>query len=354
MNLTNLKDKYGKLLEAFKSAGVELTESQRASMDGFLNDLESTINESQAIAIQATANVVKRELESEYKTVVESIIKNTNKNVELASKINGYTLDKSIDHAKLAEALDSYLDKRLDAILPEKTIIDYDRLQTLQSLVESNKETLKEAYSRIDVLTETLEQNKSVLKLAESRIEDLTSVASSNLDILKESATEIQSLQTKLTESEEKAQTATHKLDVMLGQQFLEKQIKDLPGFEAKQLKKKLSGLTESEIKAKFSSTLHAIRENMTEEATTCLEADINRIINGEDAEKPTCDKTDCDPKLESDGDDSANDNPESIDEEIDDGITLDESELINPALMKAWIANARSIVPIDNLAGAK
>lgn len=357
MNLKNLKDKYAKLLAAFKDAGIMLTESQQSDIDGFIKDIESTITESQAIAIQATANVLEKEFEEEYKPVIESIITNTAEHNDLVSKIESFS-SREIDRHVIAEALDSYLDSRLEKALPTQALVDYDRLQTLQSLVESDKEVMKASSAKIVTLTEALEANKEALVEAQTEIKALTDVVQSNKEVLTESAKEIEHLSKLLSESKEQAEAAETKLAIIEGQKYLEQHTKDLPVFESRQLMKKLSGLTESEIKAKFASTLKHIRESIIGASHTCLEADINRIIEGVDelpeadaaSNEKICDKTADGSRCEP----SSDPENKTDDDNIEDGIILDESEKINPGLMKAWIAGACSIAPIDNLAGAK
>lgn len=75
MSLKSLRSNYTKLLKAFDQAGVKLNESQKESLDTFMLDLETKINETRDAAIKATKKVVEEKLEKQYQEVVESIIK---------------------------------------------------------------------------------------------------------------------------------------------------------------------------------------------------------------------------------------------------------------------------------------
>lgn len=141
MSLKSLRSNYSKLLKAFEQAGVSLNESQKESLDTFMLDLETKINETRDSAIKATKKVVEEKLESQYKEVVESIVRHQGEIMETAGKIQEIRA-KERQMKEISESVDNYLDLYVQKVLPTKTIVDYDRMKKLETLHESLRDLL--------------------------------------------------------------------------------------------------------------------------------------------------------------------------------------------------------------------
>ena len=133
MSLKSIKKNYIKLLEAFSEAGVTLNESQKETMDNFVSDFEETLKEKE--------KEVEERVSSEYKEVVENILNHQKEHAELTGKIQDKVSSEK-ESQKIAEAVDSYLSKYVEEILPNKTIVDYARMEKLERIQESLKEML--------------------------------------------------------------------------------------------------------------------------------------------------------------------------------------------------------------------
>lgn len=141
MSLKSIRESYQNLLNVFTDAGVELNESQKSALDTFVLELESTMSKQRTETIKKTAKAVEAKMEKQYQAIFESIMSNMAENQDLASKIQKRAV--AIDESKkIAEKVDSYLDLYVESVLPKKTIIDYDRMQKLEKIHESLKESL--------------------------------------------------------------------------------------------------------------------------------------------------------------------------------------------------------------------
>ena len=117
MNLTSIRENYGKLLTAFNDAGIKLSESQKADLDTFMVALESKIESTKQTAIKATKKIVENRLGEEYRKVFESILKHQAENAELAGKIQSHI--KALNESKkVSRKVDEYLD-RARSVLPD-------------------------------------------------------------------------------------------------------------------------------------------------------------------------------------------------------------------------------------------
>lgn len=229
--INSIRENYSMLLATFKDAGIKLTESQKSNIDQFILALENKIDETKHKTIFATKKVVENKLESEYKQVVESIIQNLAKNAELAGKIQD-KITSINESKKMAVKVDEYLDKYLGEILPEQQIVDYSKMHKMEKDVES--------------------------------------------------------LKTQLTESKQIQRSLQAQVDKNKTAEFIESKVKDLPLFEARQIKKRLAGSTLEEVKKNFKKILESVQKDMElkEKADSiCLEQEISDIIE--------CDKTD-------------------------------------------------------------
>ena len=117
MSLKHIRENYARLLNAFKEAGVKLTESQKKDIDGFMLALESSIEQTKQSAIKATRKVVEDKLSKEYRAVFESIMKHQQEHTEIAAKIQDH-ITKVKESQKVARAVDTYLDSVLKESLP--------------------------------------------------------------------------------------------------------------------------------------------------------------------------------------------------------------------------------------------
>ena len=318
--INSIRENYSMLLATFKDAGIKLTESQKSNIDQFILALENKIDKTKHKTIFATKKVVENKLESAYKQVVESIIQNLAKNAELAGKIQD-KITSINESKKMAVKVDEYLDKYLGEILPEQQIVDYSKMHKMEKDVES--------------------------------------------------------LKTQLTESKQKQRSLQAQVDKNKTAEFIESKIKDLPLFEARQIKKRLAGSTveekadsiclEQEISdiiecdktdnfdktkkvSKVSEEIEepkevdeVIPENEelpdSEEDTSITEDDNEEVFNSEDSEDISDDTYDVEDEEEAISIESEDDIYDSEASKV-----LSESEKINSNMMKYWISTASAI----------
>lgn len=332
MNLTSIRENYGKLLTAFNDAGIKLSESQKADLDTFMVALETKIENTKQTAIKATKKIVEKKLGEEYRKVFESILKHQQENAELVGKIQR-RITMINESKKMAGKVDAYLDSYLDKVIPDSEIVNYDRLNKLERLVESMKETLIVTDDDIEAKSKELDQKY----IAES----------------KKLNDKISSLEKQLNEAMSKELALKKEISVSKAKDFITRKTKDLPLFEAKQVQKRLAGATLDEAKANYSKILESVREEMEESAKLeekDLEEEINNIIESSEETSDKADKVD-EAKKEDSETETVTENKAESDEE-DDEVKLDESEKIDASLMKAWIDRFNSITPFDNIAG--
>lgn len=331
MSLKHLRENYARLLNAFKDAGINLTESQKKDIDGFMVALESTMEQTKASTIKATRKVVEREMEKEYKKVFESILTHKAEHDELAGKIQR-RVNKINESKKIAKDVDNYLDVVLKESLPNNTIVDTIRLKKLESIFESLKDTLLVNDASIEAkrqeLTESFENDRKDL---EKKVADL---------------------EKRLNKSITNEKKLTRVIESKKAKDLLEKKTKDLPLFESNQIKKRLANATCEEIEKNFKPLLESVREEMADackEEEKTLEEEIADIIAKEGCDtssnKKDVAKVPVQEKKDEDADED--DDAKSDDEDEGDDVELDESEMIPSYLMKAWIARSSEIKPI-------
>ena len=141
MSLKSIRESYAGLINAFAEAGVKLDESQKASLDTFIVALESKMSKQKEATVKATKKSVTEHLEKQYQKVFESIMKHQQENALIASKIQS-KVQHIKESKKMARKLDNYLSLYVESVLPKKTIVDYDRMQKLETLHESLKDML--------------------------------------------------------------------------------------------------------------------------------------------------------------------------------------------------------------------
>ena len=327
MGLKSLNQNYTKLLKAFEEAGVTLNESQKESLDTFMIDLEKKINETRDNAIRATKKVVEERLQKEYKEVVENLISHQSEVSELAGKVQS-EVAKINESKKLAEELDNYLDCYLDEVLPKKVIVDYDEMQKLRTLHESLKDML-------------LVNDSAVEKKVESIKESMTK----ETDELK---SKVKDLESKLNESMKKEISLNKRLDESKAREMIGEKIKDLPILEAKEMKKRLAGMTSKEVEKNFKSILESVEEEIKDqqiqnEDEKNLEEAITDILE----DKTETKKDDTSDKNGADTDEGKETNS---DEAGDDGTTDDgdepDSVEITESQMQSWIDTLKRLTP--------
>jgi len=256
-------------LASFKDAGVKLSEGQKSDIDNFIKAIESKLDEQKRLAIEATKSVVERRMEKEYRRVIESILTHYENYASLVERI-GSVKTKINEREQIAESVDSFLTAAIDEILPESSIVDYHRLQLLESklaeikgaVISSDKEMSDAITEAREAITDKFARKEKVYKhnMANMR-KRLASVIS-----------ESKSLKTTADKNEAKA--------------LLEAKTADLPIFEAKQLKRHFAEATVQEINEEFDKVLKEIEQDVTagtEDSALSLEAEINQIIAKEE-----------------------------------------------------------------------
>lgn len=270
MSLKSIRESYAGLISAFAEAGVKLNESQKASLDTFIVALESKMSKQKEATVKATKKIVTEHLDREYKKVFESFLKHQAENAELAAKIQNKI--RSINESKkIARKVSNYLDLYVESVLPKKTIVDYDRMQKLETLHESLK----------NILT----VNEDAVQTKKAELTESFSKDKKNLE------TQIAKLQAKLNESMAKTQKLNSKIEQFKAIELLESKTKDLPTFEARKIKKRFANATTAEIESKFKTVLESIKNEIKEdekEDETTLESEINDILENDKAPKST------------------------------------------------------------------
>lgn len=264
MSLKSIRESYSKLLTAFAETGVKLTESQKASLDTFILALESKMSKQKETTIKVTKKIVESHLEKEYKKVFESIMKHQQENSALAAKVQD-KITQINESKKIARKVSNYLDLYVESVLPKKSIVDYDKMNKLEAIFESLKDTLlvndESVQAKKEQLAESFKKQKNDLEK------------------------QVAKLQVKLNESMAKTQKLNSKIDQFKAMELLESKLKDLPTYEARQMRKRMAGATTVEIENKFGMVLEAVKEEMkaeAEEEDTTLEAEVKDIIEND------------------------------------------------------------------------
>ena len=326
----SIRDISAELLKTFKDAGVKLTEGQKADIDGFIKTIEKKINETKMNTVKATKKVVEENIEKEMKPVLESLFKNITENTRLASKLQKRVTALN-ESKRVAKAVDSYLDLYLKDVCPTQKIVDYDKLNKLQTLVESMKDML--------VVSDDAIENKKT-QLAKEYKEKETALNN-----------EIVSLKKKLNESMGRELKMKRETERVKAAKLLNEKTDDLPVFEARRIRKKLEGATCEEIEAKFHKIYEQVEAELAgdqyycEEETILSEEEITNII----AEKKPCVDDECNEKIEKICDKTTKreelpvEVSERKDDEDDDEDLLTESEKIDSRRMSQWIGMVSS-----------
>lgn len=345
MSLKSIRESYSKFLTALNDAGVKLDESQKGNLDSFIIAIESKMTKQKEAAVKATKKIVTEHLEKEYKKVFESIMSHMQENSELAAKVQE-KISSIKESKKIADKVSNYLDLYVESVLPKKTILDYDRMQKLESLHESLKDLLV-------VNEDAVESKKAALQ--ESFNKDKKALE-----------TEIAKLQVKLNESMAKTQKLNKKIDSFKAMELLESKTKDLPDYEARQMKKRLAEASTVEIEKTFSKVLESVKEEMKEaelEEETSIEEEVKDIIecDGEDVKendilknrKHNAHVDEAEDVKENDLLKGRTHNAhvdEAEDKEVDeaeDDVELDESYVIDSNLMK-WFCDKAATINTD------
>lgn len=319
--IKSIRESYSTLLTAFKSAGVKLTESQKSDIDQFVLALESKIEDTKEKTVRATKKVVEKQLGDEYKKVFESIMKHQAENAEMAAKIQNKLTEEKVTR-ELSESVDRYLDQYVKEALPEQTVIDYDRMHKLETVVESLRDTLL-------VNDDTVEAKTAEIK--ESYDKEAKGLSD-----------KIESLKKDLDESMKRELTLKKQIDEAKAIRFLEKKTADLPLFEARQVKARLAGSSFEDAQKDFKKVLEAVQAEMKADALEeekSIEEEISNILEAENCkDEESCDKTTKAPEA------PAPEAEEAETEEKEDPNPLTESEKINSDLMKSWMSTFNGI----------
>lgn len=331
MTLKSLRSNYTRLLKAFDQAGVKLNESQKESLDTFMLDLETKINETRNAAIKATKKVVEEKLEKEYKTVVESILAHQKEIMETSGKIQAKKAEQAQRKA-ISESVDNYLDTYIQEVLPKKTIVDYDRMKKLESLHESLKDLL--------VVND---------EAVEAKVEKVKA------DFVKESSelkATVEALEKKLNESMKKELSLNRKLDEAKARELVAEKTKDLPIVESKEMRRRLRGMSVAEIQKKFDVILEEVSDKIADERNCSqeeknLEEAISDIVNGTGAASEENDEkakeTATDPIPTQDSEEEFDDpEPEPLDGEEDGDVSVPIAE----SQMEQWVNSFCRLVP--------
>lgn len=329
MSLKNIRENYARLLNAFKDAGVKLTESQKKDIDGFVLALESSMEQTKEATVKATRKVVEEKLSKEYREVVESILAHQQEHAFLAGKIQN-KITKINESNKIAHAVDGYLNTVLKDALPKENIVDYDRLNKLEAVFESLKDTLLVNDSSVEAkrkeLTESFEAERK------------------NLD------GKVAELQKKLNESIARERKLNAIVEKNKAKKLLESKTKDLPLFEAQQIKRRLANATCEEIEKNYKKLLESVRNEMDEackEEAKTLEEEINDIIAKECSDSENTDKKDAPKPAPVEEAEETDKEDDEDDESEEDDVELKESEQIPSSIMQRWLSKVKTVNPI-------
>lgn len=331
-NLKSIRESYSKFLTALESAGVKLNESQKGNLDSFILAIESKMSKQKEAAIRATKKIVTEHLEAEYKKAFESILEHLQENSKLASKVQE-KITSIKESKKIARQVDNFLDLYVESVLPKKKVLDYDRMQKLESLHESLKDLLVANEDAVEAkkaeLAESFDNKKKALE------------------------TQIAKLQVKLNESMAKTQKLNKKIDSFKALELLESKTKDLPDYEARQMKKRLAEATTVEIEKTFDKVLESVKEEVAEaekDEEASIEEEVKDIIECDD-KKADVDEDDAvfkgrvHNKHVAEGEKCPKcGNEKCTCEAEEDDVELDESEVIDAGIMARWCAQAAAI----------
>jgi hypothetical protein len=273
-------------------------------MDTFVSDFEETLKEKE--------KEVEERISSEYKQVVENILNHQKEHAELTGKIQDKVTSEK-ESQKIAEAVDSYLSKYVEEILPNKTIVDYARMEKLERIQESLKE---------------------MLVISEANISDKTTEITDELTKKNEETTK------KLDECKEKIKEQEKELSSLKAEKFINDKTKDLPEIESDKVKEKTQGMGLDEVTEKYDSILESVQKEIadekvvTEDDTKSLEEAITEILEKKETEAST--EKNSDKEVEG----------QEINPPIEEGEEPSELVSITESQMQAWINTLHRITP--------
>lgn len=325
MSLETVKKNFTDLVKVLSDSGVTLTESQKQVFDNFMNDFENTINET----VKKTTLVVESKLEKQYKEIVESIIKNSKAHADLAGKVQSKVAS-ATERQSLVESVDMYLDKYLEEVLPQKAIVDYARMEKLESIHESLKNMLGLKDSEID------ERVCEAKEKAEKEVSDLSGQCDNLKKDVEEKTQTCESLKSQIEDLNKKL--------------FIAESVKNLTSEEAKLMESKLEKLSLNEAKENYQKLYESVQaelkndaENTDNQGEKNLEEAITDIIERKSADS----KENC--KKDSEDTTESPDNTEDQEDgttEVSDKETEEEPQVISESYMSTWISNLARFAP--------
>ena len=132
------------------------------------------------------------------------------------------------------------------------------------------------------------------------------------------------------------------KLDSLKAVELLESKTKDLPTFEARQIKKRLAGATAAEVESKFQKVYESVKDDMKTEAEdteTTIEDEVKDIIEAEeDVKEDDILKNKPHNKHVAEGEE------DDLDEAEDNDLDEAENDEINESVMAAWVKRCSTI----------
>lgn len=340
------------LLNTLKEVGVVLTEEQEKSIGEFVKLFEDRVADAERNAVAATKRVVERRLEAEYKTVFESLLKNMERYHSVAEKIRNAKIEKRIKEEQkrvMAEAVDRYLNSCLEEMITEKSAVDYNKLKKYETLFESMR----------DVMVEQDDSVKAYKKQIEKKYADENTSLIKENDELSEKLKKMQ-----ITEKSLREQMALEKAAALV-----EHKTRDLPAFEAEEVRKRLAGKTVDEVQKTFKGVLQTIREEMETQASAkeppmSLDERISSIIEAEDdGAKPVEEESDkATPPGPVDDDDPFADEvdedvtPIELSDEVRNLLedTTEDNKKDDEQLKKEIERNNRDEMPVDETSGSE
>lgn len=263
MDYKSIKESCKNLVDSLEKSGIILSESQKNDIGQFASLLEERIWKAKRDAVRRTTE----RLDRKYREVFESVLERQIQHDKLASDIqNKITVLKESKRVEpgLEKAIDGYLDTYVESILPKKTIIDYDRMQKLERIVESVKDTL--VFTDSDI-------NERKQKIDES-------YAKKESELNKT----IEDLQNRLNESKKSLETTEKLLKESESREFLHEKTKNLPDCEAEKVLDKVEEGTLDNIEKDFDNILGQVKEENAQIAHETLE--INEFV-APDGEEP-------------------------------------------------------------------
>lgn len=293
-------------------------------------DFQKKLTETRDSAIKATKKLVEEKMEKEYKEVFESIMAHQKDVYEKSSKIDILKSQKL-----MTEALDQYLDKYVEEVLPKKTIVDYARMQKLESIHESLKGMLLVNEDAVEKKVEAVKSELEEKMVSESK--ELKDKIAAQEKVIAESQTATDELKKKYGE--------------LLKKQLISEKTKNLPIVESKKMQERLGKMTAEEIVKNFKTVLESVQAEVQDEQDKAqeeknLEEAIVDLLEGKDSEK-----TGEDANKGTESDTAAADSTKGADDsQAADGSeeeTVEEGQVVvSEAMMQSWIASLERITP--------